>query len=422
MLPAYLLDDAFSDYVVGQAAEGLRADDVVGSFLDQLQHFPGQEPSFPGLVAQGNDVPGHFAQFPDMVGRGKAFRAGQGFPAGFADMLQIIDYDIADPRGPFAGIVVFRLEVLIVKTVEEEIHHFGLNRFRAFPLEKLNQVVVGGGQELDQDLSHDADSWFFLIRDGKDIKLMHDLPAQCIEAPGGSAAGRQEIDAFFFQPFMQPVGASLFLLVGADPVETFHEQIAELYCVKHAKEQGQVHLESRIGLQPLYGSGDDRHMVKTCLFQRAAEESHIVGGPAAAACLGHDDGGAAQVIFAAGKLRHHLTDDNEGRVAGVIVDIFQSQVHCLVFRRVYHHKAVAGRIESRSHDVEMDRTHLRAEDRIGLPHVLCEDNRLNSGGVYLTRCFVRIADADGGDQGADPDPGGSQVAHFVDLQAGIDLA
>ena len=33
-----------------------------------------------------------------------------------------------------------------------------------------------------------------------------------------------------------------------------------------------------------------------------------------------------------------------------------------------------------------------------------------------------FADPNGGDEGTDPDPGGAQIAYFIDLQTGIDLA
>jgi len=37
--------------VVGQAAEGLGADDVAGTGVDQLQHLSGEQPAFAHLVA-----------------------------------------------------------------------------------------------------------------------------------------------------------------------------------------------------------------------------------------------------------------------------------------------------------------------------------------------------------------------------------
>ena len=45
ILSSQLFDHTFADYVVRQAGEGLCADDVIDSGMDQLQHLTGQEPS-----------------------------------------------------------------------------------------------------------------------------------------------------------------------------------------------------------------------------------------------------------------------------------------------------------------------------------------------------------------------------------------
>ena len=52
MLPAQFFNDTLSDNMVGQTAEGLRADNIGGARMDQLQHFAGQEPAFAGLISQ----------------------------------------------------------------------------------------------------------------------------------------------------------------------------------------------------------------------------------------------------------------------------------------------------------------------------------------------------------------------------------
>ena len=69
----------------------------------------------------------------------------------------------------------------------------------------------------------------------------------------------------------------------------------------------------------------------------------------------------------------------------------------------------------------MNRAHLRAEDRVGLAHLFCEDNRIDRGRVQLPHLRVGGADTDRGDQGTHADAGGSQIVDFIDLQAGIDL-
>ncbi len=80
MLAAQLLDDALSNDMVGQAAKGLDADDVPGAALDEHQHFPGQEPAFPGLVSQGDEAAGHGRQVFDLCGRREVDTLFQGDP------------------------------------------------------------------------------------------------------------------------------------------------------------------------------------------------------------------------------------------------------------------------------------------------------------------------------------------------------
>ena len=65
------LDDALAHHMVGQAAEGLCADDVGHVIVDQLHHFPGQEPPLAGLVSDGYDRLGEFHDLPNGSGRRK---------------------------------------------------------------------------------------------------------------------------------------------------------------------------------------------------------------------------------------------------------------------------------------------------------------------------------------------------------------
>lgn len=56
MTAAQLLDNAFPDDVVRQAGKRLCADDIRYAAVNQLYHLGGQEPSFAGLVAAGDDI------------------------------------------------------------------------------------------------------------------------------------------------------------------------------------------------------------------------------------------------------------------------------------------------------------------------------------------------------------------------------
>ena len=68
---AELLDNPFSDHMVGEAGKRLGTDDIVYAAVDQFDHFTGQKPSFSGLVADGNNGACIFYGFVNAGGRCK---------------------------------------------------------------------------------------------------------------------------------------------------------------------------------------------------------------------------------------------------------------------------------------------------------------------------------------------------------------
>ena len=52
----------------------------------------------------------------------------------------------------------------------------------------------------------------------------------------------------------------------------------------------------------------------------------VVGSTAAAAGLGDEQGGVVQIILAAVQCVQKLANDQQGRIAGVVVDVFQAQL------------------------------------------------------------------------------------------------
>ena len=86
------------------------------------------------------------------------------------------------------------------------------------------------------------------------------------------------------------------------------------------------------------------------------------------------------------------------------------------------HIVVAGRPEGGFKQPEMDRRHLRREDRVLLPHLLCKRNALDPGCFDRSPALLVLADADRRDEGAHADAGGPQVVDLIDLEAGVNLA
>ena len=57
-------------------------------------------------------------------------------------------------------------------------------------------------------------------------------------------------------------------------------------------------------------------------FECAADKSDVVRRTAAASGLAHEDGRVVEIILSGQQGIHDLSDDDQGRVAGVIVYIF----------------------------------------------------------------------------------------------------
>ena len=62
-----------------------------------------------------------------------------------------------------------------------------------------------------------------------------------------------------------------------------------------------------------------------------------------------------QIIFAGKQSLHDLSDYHQGRVAGIVVYIFQTHIHGILVVIRQHFQLVTGGIKCRLHDVEVDR-------------------------------------------------------------------
>ena len=96
----------------------------------------------------------------------------------------------------------------------------------------------------------------------------------------------------------------------------------------------------------------------------------VVGGPAAAAGLGDEQGDFMGVIAAVLNGVDHLPDDQQGGVAGVVVDVFQAAVHDGFPVVVQDGHVVPGAGQELGEETKVDGQHLRDEDGVLLPHLL----------------------------------------------------
>ena len=121
-------------------------------------------------------------------------------------------------------------------------------------------------------------------------------------------------------------------------------------------------------------------------LQRAADKADIVGCTAAAAGWLLMNCQVICVIIAGEDSIHDLSDNDERRVAGVVVYIFKSHVHCLTVVIRKHLDLIAGSLECRLQKLEVDRRHLGAEDCVSLAHLLVNGTfSIEADGWYAGR-------------------------------------
>ena len=131
--------------MVRQTAEGLGADDVRHVFVNQLQHFRGQEPALAGLIAHGYNVGGHIGHFVDVAGRVKVDALCKGLGGGLPKPFHGLDTGPGYPRAGALFAQVVRLELAVLKAVQQEVHQIRNHSFRSLMLQKLHQMVIGRG-------------------------------------------------------------------------------------------------------------------------------------------------------------------------------------------------------------------------------------------------------------------------------------
>ena len=74
------------------------------------------------------------------------------------------------------------LEVRIVEAVTEEVDQIRDNRFRAFTLKQLRQMVIRRRKELNENLADNTNARFLLIRNRNMVKVADHRAADLFEA------------------------------------------------------------------------------------------------------------------------------------------------------------------------------------------------------------------------------------------------
>ncbi len=129
-----------------------------------------------------------------------------------------------------------------------------------------------------------------------------------------------------------------------------------------------------------------------------------------------------KVIFSREQRLHKLSDHHQRRIAGIVVDIFQTDVHSMFVVVRQDHNVHAGRAQRRFQKLKMDRRHLGSQDRVIFQHIFGKKDSAVGGRLNLRPDSLARAVIHGGQQGADADARGAEVVHLINFQYRINFS
>ena len=188
--------------------------------------------------------------------------------------------------------------------------------------------------------------------------------------PGSKAFTGQQGTAQTGDPAIHhAVSSPLFVLVGGHLIAQRTQHIAVEDAGDTLARQREGHLEAAVLFQTGKVQACHRDLRVTGLDQCLAQQMDVVGSTAAAAGLGDEQGRVIQVILAAVQGIQKLADDQQGRIAGVVVDVFQAQL-CHGAAAVAQDLALVAVVaQGVFQQAELGDGHVGDEDGVGLLHL-----------------------------------------------------
>ena len=459
MLTAQLLDHGLAHHVIGQAREGLRADNVGRAMVNQVEHLGREQPAFAHVVAHRKHRAGLVGHGADALGCLKAAGLLEHLLHRRAHPVHELDERLhTSARGSGASQLVL-LQLGVAHGVQEKVEQTRHHGLAALALDDIDHVVVGCGMELDQDLADHAHARLgTLAHERHGVERADGLAAQ-LGVVVAVKLGRQLASARHVL-LVERVGGTGRGLVRAATVEHLHHHVTKEHRVDRLLEQRRRNLKARVVLAERHGrKRDHRNLGVAALAQGLADECDVVGGTAAAAGLADNHGRLGQVVSTALDGLHDLARHQDRRIADVVVHVAQTGLDGIVISRGQQLQVVAGTTEHLLDQIKVDRRHLRTQDGVALlAHLLGKGHLWPRGRRALTLRFERVLAARerGGIRGgrhrrgvtllvglargrglgqalgllvlkrghkrADADARGAQVGHLVDLEHGVDLA
>ena len=198
VLPTDLAEDAAPRDVVGQAGKWLHHADVGHPLLDHVDHLAHEVPALSGLVAQLDDLLRLLDDSRDVGGHLETLGGAQGGVHRLLVLLEHGQEPLFEEALPLLGAKRLPVVVATGEGVVHEPHEPGQNGLAPLGLDDLDDVIVGIGMELHEDLTQHPHSRFaWLVTQRQGLEGVDDAAHQCgvagTSSPGGGGAAVLEV-------------------------------------------------------------------------------------------------------------------------------------------------------------------------------------------------------------------------------------
>ena len=221
---------------------------------------------------------------------------------------------------------------------------------------------------------------------------------------------------------MPAVDDAFFQLVRTHAIDTFHQNISEHCGITYPGDKRKGELKARITFQFAQVKRNYRNLLHPRFGKRTTDKRDVVGSTASAAGLCDDDRDFVQVIIAGKQRIHDLADDDQRRIACIVIHILQSDIDRILIVVGQHFQMIPSGVERSLQKRKVHRRHLRAEDSVILLHLFGKDHTIHGSRLDDSFFFLLFLCPECCQKGTNTDAGSTEIVDFIDLQACVDLA
>ena len=230
--------------MIRKTGKGLHARDTRHSRFNEFDHLRREEPAFARDVSELDDVVDAFHLLVNRFGRVEATAFAQVLFNRLSERLRKPHEKARNRFGLFREREFFVSENAGRKRIQEKVHHVGHNRFRAFALDRIDDLIVRRRMEFDEDFSDYADARFFDRQKRQRIEIVDDVFDKFVKTADRKGAQLNLRPAVPF--FVKRVRRPLHFFIGARPVQNAHKHVAYHRTHDESFEERERHFKSRI--------------------------------------------------------------------------------------------------------------------------------------------------------------------------------